>query len=180
MIRAFTIVTFLSLFSMPAFAGAVDGNWLFKKDNADNMDRALSIHASSFISLITTPEGVAYETGWWTENPGSNDRTSVIIRYGDTPPDTIEYMMDGADRAIIWFGGEQERWGTMTRINCSLVMQYRNKSDIPPEGCEWLHIRGWGYSGLDGECMYNEDWENNANDEAPMECLIEAPATQAR
>ena len=180
MTRALSLVTFLSLFSTLAFAGAVDGNWQFKKDNADSLDRALSIHASSFISLITTPEGVAYESGWWTENPGTNGRTSVIVRYGDSPPDTIYYKLENPNKAEIWFEEEPSRWGTMTRINCSLVMQYRNKSDIPPEGCGWLHIRGWGYSGLEGECVYDENWENNAgNDDAPMECLIEAPASQA-
>ena len=173
------LVTVLSFFSL-VHAAAVDGKWLFHKDTADNLDRALNISGSSFISLITTSEGAALENGWWTENPGQNGRTSVIVRYGDNPPDTIEYQIEGPNKAILWLAGEPTRWGTMTRINCDLSMQFRNKSDIPPEGCAWLHIRGWGYSGLDGECVYNEDWVDLNNDSAPMECLIEAPAHMAK
>lgn len=175
--RIFGLLVFLGILSTPVHAGAIDGGWLFHKDNADNLDRALYIQGSSFMSLITTPEGAAYESGWWTENPGTEGRTSVIVRYGDNPPDTIQYQFDGADKAIIWLDGETTRWGTMTRSNCNLGMQYRNLSDTPPAGCAWLHIKGWDYSGLDGECMYNEDWANNPDPSTdPMQCLIEAPA----
>ncbi len=182
-VRALTIAVFFSLFSAlaSASAGTVDGKWLFHKDKADNLDRALNISGSSFTSLISTSEGVSYETGWWTESPGKDGRTSVIVRYnGDDNPDTIEYKMESPDKGTIWFSGEETPWGTMTRMNCDLGMQYRNKSDIAPEGCAYLQIRGWGYSGLEGECVFNEDWVNNAGDEnAPMACLVEAPAKMA-
>lgn len=121
--------------------------------------------------------GAAYESGWWTENATIEGKTSVVVRYGDNPPDTILYKMDGADKATIWIEGETTSWGTMTRMNCDLSMQYRNKSDPAPTGCAWLHIRGWGYSGLEGECVYDPDWETNGDGENdPMTCLIEAPA----
>jgi hypothetical protein len=179
LVRTFKYIGIFCLFSLWARAGAVDGKWLFHKENADNLDRALNISGSSFISLITTPDGVAYESGWWTENsiPNAEGKTSVIVRYGDNPPDTILYKLENHDKGIIWMEGESQQWGTMTRMKCDLSLQYRNKSDLAPDGCAWLHIRGWGYSGLDGECIYNEEWVNNPEDDNnPMECLIEAPA----
>lgn len=183
-VRALAIaVFFISVFSAmgSASAGAVDGKWLFRKDKADNLDRALNISGSSFTSLISTAEGVAYETGWWTESPGTGGRTNVITRYsGDNDSDTIEYKMESPDKGILWLAGEATPWGIMSRMNCDLSMQYRNKSDNAPEGCAYLHVRGWGYSGLEGECTYNEDWVNTADDEnGPMACLIEAPAKMA-
>jgi hypothetical protein len=179
LIKTFILVNIFCLFSVLAKAGAVDGKWLFHKDNADNLDRALNISGSSFISLIITSEGAAYESGWWTENsePNAEGKTSVIVCYGDNPPDTIFYRLENQDNGIIWLEGEPQPWGTMARMNCDLSLQYRNKSDPAPEGCAWLHIRGWGYSGLDGECIYSEDWVNSpADNNNPMECLIEAPA----
>jgi hypothetical protein len=176
LLRSLTIAALLTLYSALANAGAADGKWIFQKYNSDNLDRALNIQGSSFISLITTPEGAAYESGWWTENMTTEGKTNVVVRYGDNPPDTILYQMDGADKGTIWPEGEKLPWGTMTRINCDLSMQFRNKSDVAPAGCGWLHIRGWGYSGLEGECVYYPDWENNTdNENNPMECLIEAP-----
>jgi hypothetical protein len=173
-----SIIFSLIILSVSANASAVDGKWIFKKNNSDNLDRALNIQGSSFTSLITTPEGAAYESGWWTENATTAEgKTSVVVRYGDNPPDTILYKMDGLDKAIIWTDGDLSPWGTMTRMNCDLSMQYRNKSDPAPAGCAWLHIRGWGYSGLEGECVYDSDWETNGDGENdPMTCLIEAPA----
>jgi|GEM_PF-6352893 len=174
-VQKFIVVSIFFVSHAHVYAGSVDGNWLFHKEDADQLDRALAISGSSFISLITTEEGAAYESGWWTENPGTNGRTSVIVRYGDSPPDTIEYKLDNPNHGTIWFLPETTPWGTMSRINCNLIMQYRNKSDVPPAGCAWLHIRGWGYSGLEGECQFHEDWENLPPNDDPMDCLIEAP-----
>jgi hypothetical protein len=156
-------------------AGA-EGHWIFHKDNSDDFQRAFCIQGSSFRSLIATLDGVAYENGWWTENPGTGDRIPVVVRYGDDgQPDNIEYRLNDANNGEIWLQGEPARWGTMTRSNCDLTLQYRNWSDTPHEGCAWLHIKGWGYSGLDGDCIYNEEWKD-IDTTGEMECLIEAPA----
>jgi hypothetical protein len=177
-VKIFMCVTLMVLvIPFKSFAGAVDGKWLFQKDNSDEYSRALNIGSSSFVSLIVTAQGAAYETGWWTESLSQSGRTRVIVRYGDQPAETIEYKMDTKDVGAIWLEGQSQRWGTMSRMNCDLSMQFRNKSDAAPAGCAWLHIRGWGYSGLEGECVYSEDWANLPEDPSvPMECLIEAPS----
>jgi hypothetical protein len=171
----------LATSSLNAWAGAVDGSWNMKKDAADQLSRAMSISGISFRSLISTSEGVAYESGWWTESPGTNGRTSVIVRYGDNnPPETIEYKLTGPDTVEVWMSGAANRWGTMTRSSCDLSLQYRPWADPVPAGCAWLHIKGWGYSALDGECMFNEEWEANPPPPGEMECLIMAPEGMVR
>ena len=162
------------LFPLQSIAGSMEGGWLFNKDAGDFLDRALYISGSSFQSLISTPEGVAWESGWWTENPSTNkNRTSVIVRYGDDDPETIEYEMNGSDRGVIY--KDNARWGWTSRMRCNLSIQYRDKNSLAPEGCGWLHIKGWGYDGLEGDCRFDEEWVNLPPSDNPMECLIEAP-----
>jgi hypothetical protein len=168
------IILPIALFSSVSFASPVEGNWLMQKGHTDGFQRAISIGGSSFRSLIATPDGYAYESGWWTENPGPNGKTQVFVTYGEEPPDSIYYVMNGADTADIWMTDEPERWGSMLRGNCDLTLQYRDWNDAPHEGCAWIHIKGWGYSGLDGECVYNDEWKD-IDSTGPMECLIESP-----
>ena len=62
--------------------------------------------------------------------------------------------------------------------NCPLDLTYREKGATPPSGCGWLHLRGYGYSGLEGECVFQDDWiaMTPEMEKAPMDCLITVPA----
>lgn len=161
----------------PAAASPSDGNWVIHADNPAAPVTAIRISSSSLNFVEVLGDGAAIGTGWWTESPWQGNTTRVILRIEDAPPENVQLRNLGGGRMEIWEADGSKRLATMARTNCSVDLTYRNKSDTPPQGCDWLHIKGWGYSGLDGECIFQDDWQvmTPEQEKAPMECLITVP-----
>ena len=180
LIRSLAVVGAFAFAPVLAVAGPVDGNWIIR-DPIRPM--ALSIRGSS-VTLLQSEGGYSgYGMGWWTENARRGVGTPVVFEVSENPPpDNLEYSQDGPNKVKLWSASDPTTVLTMERTACGLGMQWREKSDTPPAGCGWLHIRGYGYSALEGECIYNEEWVNMTAEmkDAPMECLIEAPADLLR
>jgi len=102
----------------------------------------------------------------------------MTLRFDPLPVEKVEIRLNGPNRAEIWETDGSKRLATMERGNCNLELNYPDKSDTPPSDCGWLHILGYGYSGLDGDCLFNADWTQLTpeQEKAPMECLITVPA----
>ncbi len=161
----------------PALAGPSDGSWTLTPDSPEYPVSAIRNNGGSLTVLQPWPEGVAYETGWWTENARSGNTAQLIMRVGDLV-ETAQVRNVGADRMELWDEAGTHRRAVLVRNRCPLDLTYREKSAVPPSGCDWLHIKGYGYDGLEGDCTFRDDWIDMTPDmeKAPMECLITVPA----
>ncbi|MDP3958835.1 MAG: hypothetical protein Q8Q26_01925 [Pseudorhodobacter sp.] len=173
---------------------ALDGTWILHKDSADQVARTLAVWDSSVTILYKFPDGVAYAQGSWYARLTEAGRVAVIMRVTDQLitglPDfedvvaELEIVLTEPDSGEMWEGGVAARWGTIERSGCGLGMGFRDRTDTPPAGCEWLELKGVGYDGLTGECEWYADWEADWDKSRydsdgklhPMACLISVPA----
>lgn len=152
-----------------------DGAWLYTRDSGDGSATAFEISGSSMIYLSGEGELIALARGWWTVDPYANpdgrgvyhvktEITETAIIDGPAyEPETmnIEVTMTGPDRGEIRAAGDSVRRGVIQRIACVPAVHYVDRSDPPPEGCEWHEVRGLGFDGLTGDCRWDEDWAEN-------------------
>ena len=176
-LRNLLAATIIALLPVCAHADGVDGNWTVRPDRGVQ-PWAVHISGSSATVLQPDADGTAYDTGWWTQTGQNGNSMQVTLRFDPLPVENVEIRLIGANRAEVWESDGSKRLASMERGNCPLDLTFREKSATPPSGCGWLHIQGYGFSGLEGECVFDADWVQLTpeQEKARMECLITVPA----
>lgn len=176
-LRSLLAAVAMALAPVCAHAAGVDGNWIVRPDRGIP-PWAVRISGSSATVLQPDTDGTAYDTGWWTQTGQRGNALQMTLRFDPLPVENVEIRLIGTNRAEVWESDGSKRLATMERGNCNLELTYRDKSATTPSGCGWLHILGYGYSGLEGECVFDPAWTQLTpeQEKAPMECLITVPA----
>jgi hypothetical protein len=178
-----------------AGVGILVGNWVLEKDQDDNTFRAVTLDSyGDGIALFVEPgANAAYAGSKGQVTEGPDGTLHVTIRVGgslitgiedyETEDVAFEIRPEGRDSAQLWLAGSRQRWGTMKRTACDLVLQFRSRGDTPPSGCQWTEFRGVGFSGLEGECRFYDDWNENwsreevdALGQIKSACLVAEPS----
>lgn len=172
---------------------ALDGTWVMTKDQDDGWRRAMRVSGSSVVILWQNAGEVIYGQGTWAAAPIRDGRIGVVMRGVTTiipgledyeeQVSQMEFILSGPDSGEMWVPEVRARWGTLARSGCTLDMQYRERVETPPDGCYWMELRGVGFSGLEGECVFDQEWGDDWKRVThgadgrltPAACLINAP-----
>jgi hypothetical protein len=183
----------------PPGEAVFDGTWLYRKDRDDGISTAIQIQGSSMLYLAKEGNDIAFTRAWWTVNPYANPDDKgvyqVVTRMAEPAIDgapqyeelteELHVKMIDRDNGEVWLPGEEARRATLERIECRMAVSYVERSEHPPAGCQWAEVRGLGYDGLTGDCVWNEEWEENwdalsvdsEGNPSSMACLLSEPVS---
>jgi len=176
-----------------------DGTWLYRRAEADGVSTAIQIQGSAMLYLEKEGHDYTFTRGWWTVNPYANPDDKgvyhVVTRGGepaiegapqlDAEPQELRIRMIDRDKGEVRFPDEESWSAAIERIECDLAVSYVDRSDPPPRGCQWAEIRGLGYDGLTGECVWKEEWadswdaldRDSEGNPSQMACLLSEPVS---